>query len=60
MIRRLLRALFSTTRRPEQNRVANLRAVRQQQDMSMDYGDYEFNRRRAADLRQQAQQKEDG
>lgn len=59
MIRRLLKALFSTRPR-EANRVANLQAVRRQQDMSMDYGDYEFNRQRAAELRRKAQERQDG
>lgn len=60
MIKKLLKALFSRTRRPEQNRVASLRAVRTHQRLDTDYGDYEFNRRRAAELRQQAQEKGDG
>ena len=59
MIKKLLGALFRT-RPAERNRVVNLQAVRQQQDMSMDYGDYEFNRRRAAALRKQAQERQDG
>jgi hypothetical protein len=55
---KLLKALFST-RPAERNRVVNLRAVRTNQRRDMDYGDYEFNRQRAAELRRQAQ-KEDG
>lgn len=59
MIRKLLGALFRT-RPKEQNRVASLRAVRTNQRRDTDYGDYEFNRRRAAALRKQAQERQDG
>lgn len=59
MIEKLLKALFRV-RPAERNRVVNLQAVRRQQRRDMDYGDYEFNRRRAADLRRQAQERGDG
>lgn len=47
--------------RKEENRVAELRVVRQQTraHLDVDLGDIEFNRRRAEELRQQAQ-KDDG
>lgn len=56
---KLLKALFST-RPAERNRVSNLQAVRRQQRLDTDYGDYEFNKKRAAELREQAKRRGDG
>jgi hypothetical protein len=64
VIRWLRQLLKPRVRRKEQNRVASLRAVRVNQRQQLpgfayDYGDFEENKRRAAELRRKAQ-KEDG
>lgn len=58
-MKKLLKALFRPNPK-ERNRVVNLRAVRTHQRLDTDYGDYEFNKRRAAALRKQAQERGDG